>query len=274
MKNSHQINILLFFFIIGLVLIIIIKNKRENFLVNNTNELEKFKEYFDECLIINLPETKIGKSRWKKIKHIYPLNKIGKKYNGIYGKYYDYSNEINNGIVTKQWDYGKWKYGVPDIIDMTDSEIGVILSHYYIWDNMERNNQTSILVLEDDASKLSKDFVPRCIETMTYVPDDWDIVLFGFACHKGNKGTKINDVIWKVEDFILLHCYLINNKAVRKIKKLLPINMPLDTWLSAKSNKLNIYRHNFINNKKAKNPSGRIIRQAGLDKLNINTNNL
>lgn len=274
MKNNYQINIILFSFIIGLLCIIFLKNKKENFEVNTNNQLEKFKKIFSKCLIINLPETKIGQERWQKIKRIYPLNHIGKKFNGVYGKYYDYNPEIEQGIVTKKWDFGKWKYGISDKINMSDPEIGVILSHYYIWDSIERNNLESIMVIEDDASKLSKDFIPRCLETMDYVPNDWDIILFGFACHKGNKGTQVNNVIWKVEDFILLHCYLINKKAVKKIKKMLPINMPLDSWLSSKSNKLNIYRHNFVKSKRAKNPSSRIIRQAGLDKLNINTNNL
>ena len=70
MKNNHQINILLFGFIIGLLCIILLKNQKENFEVNTNNQLEKFKKIFSKCLIINLPETKIGQERWQKIKRI------------------------------------------------------------------------------------------------------------------------------------------------------------------------------------------------------------
>ena len=158
---------------------------------------------------------------------------------------------------------------------MTPSEIGVALSHYNIWKKLENKNMYNkgILVIEDDASRISKDFIKKFNLIMKNVPHDWDIILFGFTCHKGNKGKQINKIIWKVEDFILLHCYLINPKCFKKIKNLLPINAPLDTWLSQKSDVLNIYRHNFISNKKAKNPSSKLIKQRGEDKQNVNTNN-
>lgn len=243
--------------------------------IKNNKLLNEFKNHFNKCYIINLKDTKIGKKRWSIISKKYPFNKIGNRFNGVYGKEYDYSNEVKNNIIIEKWDFGTWRYNIPEIINMTPSEIGVALSHYNIWKKLENDKiyNKGILVVEDDASKISDSFVEKCNIVMNNVPYDWDIILFGFSCHKGNKGKQINKIIWKVKDFILLHCYLINPKCFKKIKNLLPINAPLDTWLSQKSDVLNIYRHNFISNKNAKNPSSKLIKQRGEDKQNVNTNN-
>jgi GR25 family glycosyltransferase involved in LPS biosynthesis len=231
--------------------------------------------FFDKCYIINLPETKIGSNRWNRIKNIHPFSEKGERFNGIYGKTYNYTNELKLNIIKKKWDYGKWKTRgkQSQIINMSDSEIGVALSHYNIWNYMIKKNIQSILVVEDDATRIAPNFMEKCNYIMKKVPDNWDIILFGFWCHMGNDGTKINDDVWKVNNFCLLHCYLINIKGANKLMNELPINMPVDSWLSSKSNKINIYRHNFIRSYKQSNPSSILIRQGIIDKQNINTNN-
>lgn len=285
-KLSNYKYLIILISIISLFIFCLLNKKTENFFISSNNydnydnydankKFIQFTNYFNKCYIINLKDTKIGKRRWSIISTKYPFNKIANRFDAIHGKEYDYSNEVKNNIITEKWDFGTWRYNIPEIINMSPSEIGVALSHYNIWKKLENEKiyNKGILVVEDDASIISNDFIEKFNLIMNNVPHDWDIVLIGFACHKGNKGKQINNIIWKVQDFILLHCYLINPKCFKKIKNLLPINAPLDTWLSQKSDVLNIYRHNFLSNKKAKNPSSKLIKQRLEDKQNVNTNN-
>ena len=48
--------------------------------------------------------------------------------------------------------------------------------------------------------------------------------------------------------------------------------MPLDSWISSKSNQIKIYRHTFSRNNKYK-PSSLLIRQKRDAKQIVNTNN-
>lgn len=284
-KFSNYKYLIILISIISLFIFCLLNKKTENFFISSNNydnydnydankKFTQFTNYFNKCYIINLKDTKIGKRRWSIISTKYPFNKIAHRFDAIHGKEYDYSNEMKNNIIAEKWDFGTWRYNIPEIINMSPSEIGVALSHYNIWKKLENEKiyNKGILVVEDDASRISNDFIDKFNLVMNNVPHDWDIVLIGFTCHKQNKGKQINNIIWKVKDFILLHCYLINPKCFKKIKNLLPINAPLDTWLSQKSDVLNIYRHNFVSNKKAKNPSSKLIKQRLEDKQNINTN--
>ena len=80
--------------IISLFIFCLLNKKKENFFISNNihkniNTDKKFLEftnYFNKCYIINLKNTKIGKKRWSIISTKYPFNKIGNKFNGIYGK--------------------------------------------------------------------------------------------------------------------------------------------------------------------------------------------
>ena len=39
--------------------------------------------------------------------------------------------------------------------------------------------------------------------------------------------------------------YIINYKCAKKLLQYLPMNAPIDSWLSNLSSKINIYRHNY-----------------------------
>ena len=227
--------------------------------------------FFDKCFIINLEKTSIGQRRWKRIKSTAPFDRFGERFPGVDGKAKkSFAQEISANILRDKWDHGLWQSKQQShMVPMSQGEMGIIMSHYGIWKQMLKKEIGSVLVLEDDASKVAPDFMEKVYETMRNIPADWDIVLFGFWCHDNEKmGKKVNDKIWKVESFVLMHCYLINMKGARKLMGMLPIDKPLDTWLSSKSDEINIYRHNYL----SKNRSSRLIRQALVDKHNVNTN--
>ncbi len=80
------------------------------------------------------------------------------------------------------------------------------------------------------------------------------------------KGSKFTD------NFVLLHSYLITYEGAKKLLSQIPINMPLDSWISSKSRKINIYRHNLAKNQSWR-PSSLLIRQQRDAKQIVNTNN-
>ena len=76
----------------------------------------------------------------------------------------------------------------------------------------------------------------------------------------------------KVKDFVLLHSYIITPKGAQKILEQLPINMPVDSWLSSISDKINIYRHNYGFTGKNSRFNGTLITQVRNEKQIVNTN--
>ena len=127
-------------YILNIVLYIYKNNNRECF--SNTSP-------YDITFIINLSETQEGRRRWNIIKNMSEFyNKI--RFPAIYGKTYDYSEEIKKDIIKTEWDYGKWKYNKSKMISFDKGEIGVALSHYYIWKKIVDEDIDVALILEDD----------------------------------------------------------------------------------------------------------------------------
>ena len=246
------------------------------FKIYELKKTERIHEAYDNVYVINLSETKEGKNRWKIIsKHKEFKNKII-RIPGIYGKTYNYEKEIDKGIITRQWDYGKWKYDKSFFINMSSGEIGVSLSHYYLWKRLsemedEKSRMRYHLILEDDAIKTCGNFQNKIKFYMNKLPDDWDIFLLGYFLHQGNDGYLVNKHISRVKTFVLCHAYIIRESSAKKLLKYLPIDMPLDSWMSKHSDKINIYRHNYSVRKMT--PSSIMIRQGRKEKQIENTNN-
>jgi len=223
---------------------------------------------FETCLVINLVDTNEGKRRWELISKHPQLKHFVTRYPGIHGATYDYTSLVSDGVIEERWDKGKWKRGRSEIVKMSPGEIGCILSHYFIWRQIVEENIPVTMVLEDDAIAIKNNLLATIATQLTYVPADWDIFLLGFWMHTGNIGTRINSDIYKVKEFALTHSYLITLKGAHKLLSLLPINMPLDTWMSAWSEKVNIYRHT-----KTRNKFSTLIRQKAKTSEIFHTNN-
>ena len=122
---------------------------------------------------------------------------------------------------------------------LTKGAIGCYLSHLKIWENILKNGYSSALIFEDDAD-IPSDLLFKMNHGMKYIPNDWDIVLFGYLCSQCNQHENYN----KVERFMLTHCMLIKSSAIRKIMDtdvLLPITQQIDSLLSELSSIINIY---------------------------------
>lgn len=119
--------------------------------------------------------------------------------------------------------------------ELSRGAVGCYLSHAGVWDKCDVNK--SIIVFEDDTKpSLTQTQLNSILSTC---PDDWDIVLFG---GQYNVNTNFaHPKLIKVDKFYCLHAYIINYKAIQKIKPhLFPINMQIDSALS-KIDDLNIY---------------------------------
>ena len=122
---------------------------------------------------------------------------------------------------------------------LTKGAIGCYLSHVKVWENILKNDIEIALIFEDDA-QVPSDLDKRIHEEIVNIPDDWDIILFGFICKKCMKYYLYNEV----ERFMLTHCYLIRKSSIVKIMKtgtLFPITQQIDALMSELSSLINIY---------------------------------
>ena len=123
---------------------------------------------------------------------------------------------------------------------LTRGAIGCYLSHVKVWRDIVDNGHRHGLIFEDDVN-IPKDLYHKMEKSMKNIPNDWDIILFGYHCKdcENMKGYR------KVNRFILLHCYAISNSGIIKILKtnsLFPITQQIDAYLSELSEDiLNIY---------------------------------
>jgi GR25 family glycosyltransferase involved in LPS biosynthesis len=214
--------------------------------------------------IINLDETQEGKERLPIIQSIFP---DAKRFPATYGKNFDFKPYYDS-ILTKNWDHGKWKSDNSNIIELSDGEKGVLMSHYNLWTKIAKEKNPYI-ILEDDATGVNANTQPVLKEILETIPKDYDIYLLGFIDLEPINITNLHS---KVKSFVLLHSYIITPEGAKKLLEQLPINMPIDTWLSSISDKINIYRHNFGNMGKKNRFYGRLITQKRNEKQIVNTN--
>lgn len=216
-----------------------------------------FKEY--RTFVINLKKTETGKKRWALMKGTVFANTM-ERYDAINGHIYDCSKEVSKNIITTSWDFGMWKNGKTNYIKMTPGEIGVSLSHYYIWKKMVDEDIEKAIILEDDSSDIDPYFEEKFHNIMKSMPCDWDIVLISFWLHKGDNGKQVNGDVSRVKDFVFMNAYVINTRGAKKLCDKSPIDMPLDSWVSKMSKDVVIYRHHHQTS--SITPRGILISQA------------
>lgn len=234
---------------------------QENLFINDRNQkiIIEFPSF-----IINLKETDEGKRRLPIIKSIFPN---AKRFPATYGKTFDFKPYLDL-VLTLKWDIGKWKRQSSKMIDMTDGEKGIIMSHYNLWTKIAKSNKPH-LILEDDAIGINENTSNILDIILKNLPHDYDMYLLGYIDLKPDNIIGYNS---KVKEFVLLHSYLITPTGAKKLLNNLPINMPVDSWISSISDKINIYRHNYGNFSKKNRFYGKLIGQIRNEKQIVNTN--
>lgn len=197
-------------------------------------------EVFDEVYLINLDRRKDRLVKFMQCYNnsdmrTYPIN----KFSAVDGSKLDIDTVPMTELALlemKQLETTGFRY---KHYQLTKGAIGCYLSHVKIWENMLINQHTTALIFEDDA-RPPPNFLRIAKAYLKLIPTDWDIVLLGKVCNE----CKDFGAYYKVERFILLHTYLINTTAIKKIIKtgtLFPIGQQLDAYLSELSDILNIY---------------------------------
>lgn len=133
---------------------------------------------------------------------------------------------------------GRWYFG-----QLTPGAVGCYLSHYGIWKKMLDEEIDVALIIEDDLVLLP-DFDSKLKYYLKNAPSDWDIICLGW--NSIGKTKNLGD-FKKLNQFYLLHCYLINLKAVKKMMPyLFPIKLQIDWVISdltflENDDRLNVY---------------------------------
>ena len=206
----------------------------------------------DKIYVINL---KKRPERLDKFKKNYKLNRDITIYDAIDGTELDI-NYINSiiGIEGKKSIDNYYKYKIIRKYHYELSSYGAIgcyLSHVNIWKEIIKNNIKNAIIFEDDAN-VSNIKYNDIIKRLKLLPNDWDIYLLinPIFCYQKEKVENKRN-LYKVNRFFLLHSYIININACKKIIEsglLFPINQQIDHHLSelALNNKLNIYIHDKL----------------------------
>lgn len=170
----------------------------------------------NKTYVINL---KHRKDRWNKIKDNFKdINIKLTRWDAVYGA--DIPDDEIKKITTTFCNY-----------ICSPGMIGCWLSHKKIWENIVKNNEDNVLVLEDDAIPID-DFENIFVKKWKNIPKDFDIVYLGCggSCEKssfintmlyllfGNKDNKIiNDDVIRPYFPLGTHAYIISNKGAKKL---------------------------------------------------------
>ncbi len=139
--------------------------------------------------------------------------------------YKEYLNrETIKELIDVDRNNGRWYFG-----QLTPGAVGCYLSHYGIWKKMLDEEIEVALILEDDIVLLP-DFNKKIKYYLKNAPKDWDIIPLGW---KSIGDTKDIGSFVQLNQFFLLHCYLINIKAIKKMMPyLFPIKLQIDWVIS------------------------------------------
>lgn len=135
------------------------------------------------------------------------------------------------------------------VIEMTDQEIAIALSHIEIWQLIAASDINYTLILEDDVyfkKDFSKILNKLWKEIQVDLNGEFDIL---FLSYEHVKDAKVNpeinpknkkyhkplNGIWQASGYIL------SKKGAQKLLNLLPVYGPIDLWLNLVFNELNVY---------------------------------
>ena len=161
---------------------------------------------------------------------------------------------LDNYMFVEQFDKDSWdreniSKEFPEIFNpankMNDAEISLALKHAWIVLDMNMNNHSSVIVLEDDAI-LCDGFVEKYNEYMKQMPSDWDIGWIG-SCF-GLKEPEISNInIYKTnKGSRCAHAYCISKLfSIKMIDEIKNINKQADFYYNYIVDKFNLNNYWF-----------------------------
>jgi glycosyl transferase family 25 len=126
---------------------------------------------------------------------------------------------------------GTWYDRVDDTLELTAGERGCAASHIRFWKKAARGTEP-IVVVEDDAVP-SKDFAQKLKLAMKEVPADADLLYLGYS--KPDKAPwrkEVGESIVQADYVWTTVGYVVWPKGARKLLARLPIDSPVDNFMS------------------------------------------
>lgn len=111
-------------------------------------------------------------------------------------------------------------------LDGTDYKIegkhvGIILTHWMIWQHLRLSGIEEALILEDDAD-LVPDFVEKFHHYRGHLPDDWQFVLVGYLespdwIGKHKTLEVVSPYVFRGKNLFGTHCYLVRQDGLQTL---------------------------------------------------------
>ena len=211
----------------------------------------KLNELIDKSYIINLNKHKFKLKRFMKNKNHKNFKNNFNVINAIDGKKLKKENiSLDKVKLTYEWnDYLKVS-AIPQIknlllnnqVTMSDTEIGICLSHLKCWKDFHKNSKQGnyALIVEDDVVfcdnfenklKLILDSIENIKHHMLYLgylPDRWSFDV-----------DDLNDFCYKIKNGVWFLSYIISWEAINELINRLPIFGPVDMWIQLQFDFLN-----------------------------------
>ncbi len=129
--------------------------------------------------------------------------------------------------------------------NLTSGEIGCLCSHLEVWNDVIKNQYSTVIILEDDVI-LSNNFDKKLRKLIVSAPQNYDILYLGLRIGPFAKQLVLfNDTVFKINvknANDTMHGYMINNKSAVKLLELTKnVNMPIDLHLSSLVGEINTY---------------------------------
>ena len=144
-----------------------------------------------------------------------------KRFPAINGKEIDLSDKTYEKYLKHM---GDWYREDPKRVGF----LGALLSHLKIYELFMQSPKNYCLIFEDDVEFLGDSFKSDVIKHMQHVPEDWDVILFGYhidtkdkRMKRGNKPVRLVNNILNITYFTGLHGYMINKRSAKTLHTLL-----------------------------------------------------
>jgi len=117
------------------------------------------------------------------------------------------------------------KKDITNTSSMTKGGMGISLSQKWIYEKVLCGLEDYALILEDDIT-LPNDFIPKVIDKINSINENFDILYLGYHVKMNNKIGSLVDYPSKIWG---LFGYIINKKAAKSIIEIFPLNKQIDT---------------------------------------------
>jgi len=167
------------------------------------------------------------------------------RFSAIVGKNENPSKWLTSDSITKLQQIEKTGYRTHHH-DITRGGLGCFLSHYNLAKQLLRDDKIdAYLIFEDDTTVLPFTY-NKIKESLKYLPNDWDYVLFYTIRAVGRKENNFFNIL---KSFWGMNCYIINKTGAKKLVDEVEKNKidgQIDCYLSKmiQQNKIKIYASN------------------------------